>query len=344
MTKSVLLSPFYPVSDKTDVSHRAGWARYWANELAINGEDIELLTTKKMSVLDKCGKGDTVYVYHGMEFKGQLNLQSGLSEDILGRVSRILKAAKRGVKFVSLDEPMPNYGKLFAERNMDPTSSEALTKAFTKASVLRSPTHHPLNVVIGDSHSLSMYRPGAIICRNDGLTMHGALKQELPRIAGAYEFATGITLVRMQTLTLYFGNIDIRHHLLRQPDVKSSIKDMVTEFGKQAEQTRWDMDAAQVEIVMPLPIENECRQIPKSGWYKGTPFFGSWHERHQARIMLRDELKKMAKKRGYLTYEHPRHFVNKQGELPFEVMEQPRSVHIRPSEYRLVQEGESWLV
>jgi len=33
---------------------------------------------------------------------------------------------------------------------------------------------------------------------------------------------------------------------------------------------------ATVNFYEPLPIESESRKIAKTGWFKGTPFFGTW--------------------------------------------------------------------
>lgn len=340
--KEFVLSPFYPVSDKVDTSHRAGWARYWANELG-----VPLLTTKTMARVDELKKGDRLLCYHGMEFKGQMNLQSGLTDEILMRARRLIAAAKRGVNLVSLDQTMPDYGALLAARGMDPTSSDSLTKACKKAGTLKVPCVSPSHFIFGDSHALSLYRPsatGTAIFRNDSLTLHGALKLGLFAMLDEFAFETGVAYDRCETLTVYFGNIDVRHHLARQPDPKQAIKELVDEYCKQLKHIEERLEPGVIEIVLPLPIEDESRAIPKSGWYKNAPFAGQWSNRHQIRLELRDRLKRMAKKHGFDVYEHPRHFVDKQGKLTFEVMELPRSVHIRPSEYRLVQECGEWAV
>jgi hypothetical protein len=345
VTKAVVLSPFYPVSDRLDISHRAGWARYWANEMRHQGDDVQLLTTQRMKELDELRRGDVAYLYHGMEFKGQLNLQSGLSDDILTRAKRIMDAHKRGVRFVSLDQFMPAYGDLLAERGLDPTSAEALNRLKGRSPFLRTPTGtSATSAVIGDSHSLSMYTPGTAILREDGQTLHGALKAGLNAKVASLDFEMGVEVGKLERLSFYYGNIDIRHHIFRQQDTKAAIKELVVAYSKQLLEVQDNFEPGAIEIVMPLPIENECRQIPKSGWYKGAPFAGDWRNRDAIRSELRTQLQRMAKKCGFMVYDHPKHFTNQQGELTFDVMEQPRSVHIRPAEYRLIHEGASWLV
>lgn len=348
--KTVVISPFYPISDKLDTSHRAGWARYWANELKNQGDiDVDLLTTARMGEVANLRRGDRIHCYHGMEFKGQMNLQSGLTDEILNRVKLLIDAAKRGVRISSLDVPMPDYGRLLAERGMDPTSAEALTKACGKAQPALCPNNQPKHVAIGDSHMLSLYRPDTTVLRNDSLTLYGALRRGgswggLLMDVNILEHEWGVELDKLDSMTFYYGNIDIRHHLLRQETPATSMKEIVKDYGAQIELIAKDKKPKAVEIVLPLPIEDEARAIPKSGWYKGTPFFGTWSERHQMRLAMRDQMKRMAKKYGFETYDHPKHFVDKDGKLSFDAMERPRSVHIRPSEYRLVQEGQKWLV
>jgi hypothetical protein len=337
--RKVVLSPFYPVSDKLDISHRAGWARYWANELG-----AELFTTKRMAELDELKKGDEVYVYHGMEFKGQLNLQSGLTDEILLRVKRMLDAARRGVVFISIDIPMPKYGDLLMERGMDPTSGEKLNRVSGRhfAGVPDTKVKH---IVVGDSHALSMYTPGTIIFREDGQTLHGALKRGLLARLHEAEFEHELDLKKVERVTFYYGNIDIRHHLHRQSDARAAAKELLSAYTDALHLVRKALKPnVELELVTPLPIEHESRQIPKSGWYKGSAFFGTWQERTEVRKLMVADLKRLAKKVGATVYEHPKHFTNKQGELSFDVMEQPRSVHIRPAEYRLIQEGHTWLV
>ena len=343
-----LLSPFYPVADKLDTSHRAGWARYWAHALeSFKVHDtVVLLTTATMAALDEAKKGDVAYLYHGMEWGGAMNLQSGVTDEVVTRMRRLVDAVKRGVKLVSIDIPMPSYGKLIGDRSDASADAvvlaDKLTRAISKQGYLRVPTERPKHVIVGDSHSLSLYRPGAIIHRTDGQTLHGVLEKGLEKHIGDWEFETQVELAKLELLTVYFGNIDVRHHLLRQPDPKLAVRKLVETYMKQLGLVQGQYKIKHIEVALPLPIENECRVLPKTGWYKGTPFFGTWAERTAIRKYLADRLKAEVKKYGFSVYDHPKHFTNKQGELSFDVMEQPRSVHIRPAEYRLVQEKKGW--
>lgn len=333
--RRVVISPFYPVADKLDTSHRAGWARYWAHSLG-----AELFTTKDMTRLAELKKGDELYLYHGMEWSGAMNLQSGLTDEIVARAIRLESAARRGIKIYSCDVPMPAYGRLLGERGFE--HGEALDNALRKMAFIRCPLTDPKTVIMGDSHSLSQYVPGAVIYRTDGQTLHGALQVGLGKRLENWSFETGVELERLPKLVSYFGNIDIRHHLMRQEDPNKAVKDLVAEYLSQLSGIQRKHRVKKIEVVMPLPIENECRVLPKTGWYKGTPFYGSWAERNVIRLKMVNAITNGAKKHGLEVYNHPKHFVNPKGELSFDVMEQPRSVHIKPAEYRLVQEKKGW--
>lgn len=327
-----VLSPFYPVADKLDTSHRAGWARYWAKELGAT-----LLTTKNMvDVGVEVRAGDSLYLYHGMEWQGAMNLQSGLTNEIIDRAER-LRGTK--AKIISLDRPMPLYGKLLEARGYE--HGDSLDKKLGRHQML-VPNQKPKRIIMGDSHSLSLYRPGSVIYRTDGQTLHGALELGLTKRLANWAFENDVNVNNLELLTSYFGNIDIRHHLLRQPDPKQAVKVLVAEYMKQLKAVQLAYGTKHIEVAVPLPIESEDRVLPKTGWYKGTPFFGSWAERTEIRNYMATRILAEAKKHGFSVYAHPKHFVNKQGELSFNVMEQPRSVHIRPSEYRLVQEKLGW--
>lgn len=343
--RTVLLSPFYPVSNQLDTSHRAGWARYWANELTHQGQKTELLTTETMKVVDELKKGDQVLCYHGMEFKGQLNLQSGLTDEILERAGRLIGAAKRGVDLISLDEPMPNYGRLLGERGLDPTSASKLSNACGKAKTLLVPNREPEAIVVGDSHSLAMYSPGTTILRQDAKTMHGALEFGLCKLVDVLQFEMEVSMKKVKRLSFYYGNIDIRHHLLRQPHPKASMQQMVDKYITQLKVVR-SLTKKPIEIILPLGIESETRVLPKSIMFKGTPYYGSRLERIKMVSDMRALLRRRAKKEGFDVYDHPPHFGEDRNahKLTMDVMEKPRSVHIRPAEYRLVQEGHEWLV
>ena len=75
----------------------------------------------------------------------------------------------------------------------------------------------------GDSHSFGMYQSGYMCQRHDGLTMHGALKRGLDSYIYPW----------IKTLTCYMGNIDVRHHLMRQANPKNAVEIMMKNYESQ---------------------------------------------------------------------------------------------------------------
>ena len=136
-------------------------------------------------------------------------------------------------------------------------------------------------LAFGDSHAISMYRTGWEVNSVPFKTLYGALDM------GLKEFVIDD---KFQELEVYFGNIDIRHHLLRQPDPKKATQELVRRYIAQAIELRESTDADVIRIWEPLPIEIESRKLPKTGYYKGTPFYGSWSERNEIRKVFVEEL------------------------------------------------------
>ena len=81
-------------------------------------------------------------------------------------------------------------------------------------------------LVLGDSHAVSAYKPGANISRNDGKTLYGILKE------GMQNYIPEGT----KHLISYFGNIDIRHHLGRQKDPLFSTIKLAEDYIKHLEE------------------------------------------------------------------------------------------------------------
>lgn len=325
-------SPLYPISDRLETSHRSGWAQYWADWLK-----AEIITTSRMGELATLSDQDTVYLYHGMEFKGQLNLQAGLSDQLAERLELLNRMMGRGVKVVSLDINLPPYDDLLRARakEHDPVWGRAgiyqgLVKMRGCPTLERPAIKKGDSLVVGDSHALAMLMPRTIILRHDSLTLHGALRIGLLNLVAAAYPGLKLCKGRLSRLTFYFGNIDVRHHLCRHPP--AMVLPMVEEYGLQALETAKALGVQRenVEIVEALPVETPDRRIPKSGWYKGTPFFGSWEERAE----MREYLNRCLVSLRLPMVKHPSFFYTEDGELSEEVMERPQSVHIRPAFYR----------
>ena len=88
-----------------------------------------------------------------------------------------------------------------------------------------------------------------------------------------------------------------------------------------------------VSIYEPLPIENESRKIPKSGWHKGTPFYGNWTQRNKIRNVFIESLEEYCEKNDINLIRWTNKLLNSSKELGFEYMEKPQSVHLSRKYY-----------
>ena len=182
-------------------------------------------------------------------------------------------------------------------------------------------------VVAGDSHAICMYRPGWFVNSVPFKTLHGALKEGLSSfIEPEHEIAE-----------FYFGNIDVRHHLCRQPNPEQATRDLANRYYEQLSQ----LDLAKVYAYELLPIEHESRVLPKTGYYKGTPFYGSWDQRNATRLAFKDEMRKLCAQGSVNFIEWVDPLLNNRGELDFECMEKPKSVHLSRNSYPHWQ-GRKW--
>lgn len=315
-------------------SHKGAWAFLWANQLKhyfkqLGEGDVEIKVLHNEESWDGY---DFIYLDHGMEFNGEsLNLFGGAQDEPAQRLGRLLSVDP--LSLVSLDRPMPDYGALGKGRLKAcsdvwrNTNWDAVTTACAKMDFMTQESmavHIGLDhLALGDSHTFSMYKPGMAVCRNDGQTMYGALKRGLKSFIEPFG-------PQIKKLTLYFGNIDIRHHLMRQPDPAVALFAMLDEYEKQIK----ELNMEYIELIAALPIENESRKLPKTGFYKGTPFAGSWEERTALVTIFNLRLHEICERNGWEFYQHPDVYKNEKGELDFEVMELPQSVHLRRSFYR----------
>ena len=103
-----------------------------------------------------------------------------------------------------------------------------LRRMFETAETIKWPSTSD-RLVIGDSHSICMYRPGWMVNSVPFKTLNGALNDGLQTyidMAG-----TGF-----QKLECYFGNIDIRHHLCRvEGDPIQNTRDLAERYIKAVE-------------------------------------------------------------------------------------------------------------
>jgi hypothetical protein len=297
----------------------------------------------KLSFSGDWSKETKVYLEHGMEFnensKGvNVFLKEPRSWDKLAEKARMFEHFEG--KLYSLDINCPDYGARLKSRVRDHSTSAYKNLDFGKisevcanAETLKQEDLHRPGLVLGDSHALSAWRPDAFLFRNDGQTLNGVLNAGFDLFMRRIFFAGK----KLDFLRTYFGNIDIRHHVCRlatnTTEQRNLITDLVDRYSAELSRTRQFYGLDKIEVVASLPIENESRKLPKTGYFKGRPFWGTWQERNDAHLLFDDLLRKACMQREFKFIEWPEHFVNEAGELSFDYMEKPRSVHVSPEHY-----------
>lgn len=303
----VITNPIQNIA-KNAKSHTHGWAQLWSDQL-------------KASIDHKCTpnitKADVVYIDHGANFGGTLNLFGGATKEVFDRINIVMSCEC----VVSLDWDMPNYGEMLRKRIGAKTTYEGISETWCdmvskKCKTIPSLKQSDLitdSVIVGDSHTIAFADRGDRVYRTDGRTLFGSLKKGL-EVSG-----------NCKRVTVCLGSIDIRHHILRHPEF--SLKYTLKEYVRQGNQLAED-----VWFTAPVPVEFEGRRIPKSGFFKKTPFFGSWKQRwdltNEFIEILHDEAKGkvvMPPKEWYTMC--PEKYANT-------FMEHGSSFHIAPPYYR----------
>ena len=323
----ILLTGLGPISDKIH-SHKAAQAIIYADQLHEAGHDVTInLVNDKIYDYSSY---DEVYVYHGSDWSGNLNLFGGIQAYPNTHFVKALAAYKGTVKSILID--FPDYASMFQDRlkKADMTwdvDFDNLSKMTTAEVVDPNTINRYPNIAFGDSHAISMYRPGWENVSVPFSTLHGSINRGFETFipeGGEYD--------RIET---YFGNIDIRHHLCRFDDSINEAKKLARRYIDEVNRIS-NKYSAEVTVWEPLPIENESRKVPKTGWYKGTPFYGTWQERTDARQAFIDELHT-----GVTVFKWTGHMKNDKGELDFDYMEKPQSIHLSREHYPHWQ-GKNW--
>jgi len=175
--------------------------------------------------------------------------------------------------------------------------------------------HTTRKLVRGDSHSLSVWRPGFGLDRTDGKTLHGLLKDADSLVE---EWNS-----KYDEVVLYFGNIDLRFHLMRQENPRAATGDLFRRYIEFAKKLN------NATLVNLLPVEHESRKLPGTGLYLKQPFFGT----RQERADLRDAANRIMNNSGLKTIQWPDEWIDEDGMKMFEYMEAKQSVHLKPKYY-----------
>jgi hypothetical protein len=295
-------------------SHNAGWTHVYLSMLQAKHDDVEVIN-------DSCNwnEYDVIYINEGVNFKeGVWNLFGGVSDKLIKKLAQ-LNNFKGSIFFWG--DFTPNYNELIEKRKI---SNHLLGDNYNipslKINVLPS-INNSNKLVLGDSHTISVYNSGYDIKRMDGKTLNGILKEGLINHIKPHQ-----NLIR-----LYAGNIDVRHHICRlyKEDERTLQCDrLISELEIKA----LESSNISFEIVKLLPIENETRKIPKTGYYDNKPFWGSWRERTDISRYINNELHKMCLRLRIELLEW-NSLTNNDQELDFKNMEAKQSVHLAPSSY-----------
>lgn len=287
---------------------------------------------------------DSLIVYHGNDFTGTTNLFGGLAKfpyihnfvNFSKFRNHYAGYLKSGIYSLMID--MPDYAGMIKTLMDRPSSQgkvnpEWLEADFDNLKLMqeRSITVKPKprdKVVAGDSHTTCMYRPGWDVNAVIYKTLYGALKTGLEQYVSFRR-----PLDQLKEIEFYFGNIDVRHHLCRQPDPLEATRELARRYYAAVADLEFDGEKRVYEL---LPVENERRSLPKTGYYEGTPFFGAWKDRDDCRQLFRDTLLRCEKETGdvkVVLWVDKYLIINEAGELDFRSMEQPHSVHLSRASY-----------
>lgn len=317
---SVITNPIanIPVNSK---SHTHGWAQVWSDQINAYIDHKCTANIKNASC---------VYIDHGPNFGGTLNLFGGATEEVYNHINIVMACDN----IICLDWDMPDYGAMLKKRIGAKTTFSGITEEWcdrlsNRIKDIKSLKQENLqkeSVTIGDSHTIAFSDKDDAVYRNDGKTLFGALK------AGLNTLLRG---TKPKTITWSLGSIDIRHHILRHKN--SSLEDLIIEYVKQGDEI-----TTQSFYSYPVPVEFEGRRIPKSGFYKGQAFYGSVQERKHITEQFIKLLKKHA---GDRVISPPEEWYTMNPEMYANIyMEHGSSFHIAPPFYRRKKWGVTALV
>lgn len=271
-------------------SHSAGWNNVMKELLDPNAE---FLTEK-----DDWNDYETIIICHGPNYKeGSYNIAGGIQPETIERAKKLNEF---NGKILSIDKFDPN--DFYKKRKLD-------LKFNGKIENVNLPRKN--KIACGDSHIISVWPNNEYdIARNDGSTLFGFLRDNQHNFNG-YE-----------DVILYYGNIDIRFHLCRQPNPLKSTVDLFETYIRFAKECN-------ATITNLLPVESEDRKIPGTGKYKGENFFGTQEQRNTLVLIANDIMNSS----GLNTIQWPKEWYEDLNYFEKEVMEPRQSVHLRPKFY-----------
>ncbi len=281
-------------------SHSAGWNYVIASIIEDRYKSYPDFINKPPTDLNKY---DLIVINNGVNYKSnKFNFFGGVQQ---GTIDKLIALSTYNNKLISFNESV-DFRYLLKRKEITTIPNREVSTEYTFKD----------KMIVGDSHSVSIYEKGYGILRLDGKTLHGFLKDPY----------TYINFDELKEVTLYFGNIDVRFHLCRQEDPVQATFDLIDKYvefiGKLTSQGK------KVTVQGLLPIEDISRKIPNTGLYKDRPYFGTQEQRNWLREEINFELRRQATNHNY-TYQPM--WLNYP--LEFFMMESRQSVHICPDWY-----------
>lgn len=282
-------------------SHNGGWTLLLKNMF-----DADIVTEN-----DDWNKYDEIILSEGINYKeGKFNFFGGVQAGFYIRLEKLNTYTGN----VFCINQMIDYNVVCKKRKeLKGLSCNKIPKIIYTKDVSNK-------LILGDSHSVSVFKYGYAIDRYDGKTLNGFLK------IGLKDYINN----NINELIFYAGNIDIRFHIHRFGGRKAVV-DLIKKLFDQLQ----NINLQNITLVSLLPVEDESRKIPGTGLYKKKPFFGSQKDR----LFYVNEFNSLLK-RGCLHYDYNLiewDFDYNNG-LSFDNMESRQSVHLKPKSYKYINQ------
>ena len=170
--KSILTTPYRPIT-RSKTSHRSSHCVIYGDMIKQSGEDVVVNYDGKLDP----NEFDKMYVYHGNDWSGSLNIFGGIENYPAGKLQQFSNF--KG-EVISLGIPFPAYHELIeAKGNFSIEVNFDNLKRMHETSKMVIHPNITLNLVFGDSHSICMYRPGWMVHSIPFKTLYGGLNDEV---------------------------------------------------------------------------------------------------------------------------------------------------------------------
>ena len=311
-------------------SHKGGWARLLKCQLL----NLGLAKVTILDNNDSLSNFDVIIFDLGAEYSGALNMFGGLDAKVFKRLNEIkefkgqLFSWKHELADLSvLESRRTNASTCEGFKATQASFIGEVSQVLSKTQVFDHAYRTDL-LLIGDSHTPSVWTPSAMIERRDGRTLRGMIQHDT---IGTYFTLFQLAGVKLKGIHVHCGSIDIRHHVCREKDPEQECAGFIMRLVTRLH----DFDFETVVLNHTMGIEDESRELPKTGYFKGTPYYGAWGNRNLCRLIFNEVINDYTKDcPGWSHVALPEYFFNPEGKLRFEVMEKPQSVHLSPEHYR----------